>query len=128
MSAAYEAQRDDSEVVLKDFVEKNSTLGQIDRMEKRADKRFDRLESDVSDIKDRVGGLETDVAVIKCQVGVLQTDVGEVKGVVNKILEVVNKDKGAVDYKSAQWKTAGIAIGILAAIAGAVLQILQLTV
>ncbi len=117
----YEVQRDNLKVLL----DKNDILGlRKDIKENRA--TLGEVKSDVSDIKDRVGRLETDVAVIKDNVSVLETDVKEVKSDVKDILKAVSKDQGVVEYKSAQWKTAGIAIGILAAIAGAVLQILQL--
>ncbi len=47
MGAAYEVQRDNLEVGTKDFRErvgKNSTLGQVDRLESEMNKRFDKVD------------------------------------------------------------------------------------
>ena len=61
-----------------------------------ANRRFDRLEGDVAELKEDVSVLKTDVAVLKEDVSVLKTDVAELKEDVSVLKTDVAELKGDV--------------------------------
>ena len=80
--------------VWKGIEEMRESMRELIELHKQNEKRFARIESDISVIKSDVTVLKTDVAVLKTDVAVLKTDVAELKGDMTNVKTSVASLKG----------------------------------